>query len=107
MQQRPLRALLGPQKERAGEPTAPSAAQLALAVAIAERQGHPLPDEAKSTATALSGWIDANNFASDSQMKWVAKFVDEGKIKKPKGYPDKVKPKDAKAILDKMFKKKK
>ncbi|KZL10344.1 DNA topoisomerase 3 [Pseudovibrio axinellae] len=102
-----LRAYLGPMKERAGEPSAPSPAQLKLALTIAERLGQALPDQAKSSARSLSNWIDANNVASESQMKWVSKFVDEGKIKKPKGYPDRVKPKDAKAILDKMFKKKK
>ncbi|WP_206600036.1 hypothetical protein, partial [Pseudovibrio sp. Ad26] len=62
--------------------------------------------EGKSSARALSNWIDANNFASESQMKWICKFVEEGKIKKPKGYPDKVKTKNAKVLLDKMFKKK-
>ncbi|WP_108820446.1 DNA topoisomerase [Pseudovibrio sp. Alg231-02] len=100
-----LRAYLGPMKERAGEPSAPSPAQLKWAMMIAERLGQPLPDEAKSSARALSSWIDANNFASESQMKWICKFVEEGKIKKPKGYPDKVKTKNAKVLLDKIFNK--
>ncbi|KZK96635.1 DNA topoisomerase 1 [Pseudovibrio sp. W74] len=101
-----LRAYLGPMKERTEEPSAPSPAQLKFALSIAERLALPLPDAAKGSAKALSSWIEANNFASESQMTWISKFVEEGKVKKPKGYPDKVSPKVAKALLDKMFKKK-
>ncbi|WP_298822523.1 hypothetical protein [uncultured Roseibium sp.] len=38
-------------------------------------------------------------------MKWVSKLVEEGQIKPPKGYPDKVSASDAKAVLDKQFNK--
>lgn len=81
----------------------PSPAQLGLAERIAQRRKLTIPTEARADTRALSRWIDANNLASDSQLQHIAKLIASGKIKEPKGYPDKVSATDASAILDKAF----
>lgn len=102
------RAYLGPLTEG---PRVPSDAQLGLARRLAGETGAALPDEALSDARALSAWIDqqsrgqAPRLASDKQMEWVRKLVDQGKPA-PKGYPDAVTAEVASRFLDAAFKKK-
>lgn len=110
------RAFLGPLPERQGGERStpgegrlqgggrlPSPAQLGLAERIAGRRNLTIPEDARKDAGALSRWIDANNLASEKQLEHIAKLVASGKIKEPKGYPDKVNATDASAILDKAF----
>ena len=102
------RAFLGPRRQASA---GPSDKQLAYAQKLSQETGMDLPEAARLDAVALSKWIDAarsaggKDLASPKQREWIAKLVGEG-AKPPRGYPDRIDAKDARAFLDKAFGKK-
>lgn len=109
-----LSDFLGPMPERRDDGTyPPSERALEAARKLSQRLGIDLDEDTCADRDRLSKWMDRaikrseNEPASDKQMHWVRKLVEEDGAEPPKGYPDSVTVNAAKRFLDKNMGKRK